>query len=55
MASVFDEYADERDRETAMNFLKNGASIEMVAKCMPSLSEEEILKLKESLMLQTAI
>ncbi len=55
MASVFDEYADERDKETATNLLRNGVSVELIVKSMPSLSEEEILKLKDSLALQTAI
>lgn len=55
MASVFDEYADERDKETATNLLRNGVSVELIVKSMPSLSEEEILKLKDSLALQAAI
>ncbi len=55
MASVFDEYADERDKETAVNLLKENMSIEFILRVLPSLSEEEILKLKDSLSLQTAI
>ncbi len=59
MASVFDEYAEEcvkeENRKTAINLLKLGATIEMVATAMPSLSVETIQQLKDSLELQPAI
>ena len=51
MASVFDEYADERvaEREKAAIFrlLKAGASIELVAQAFPSFSIEDIKQLQE--------
>lgn len=67
MSSVIERYAEqyaqqyhkekvkEDDMEKAIKLLKRGISAEIIAEAMPSLSEEEILKLKDSLALQTAI
>ena len=61
--SVIEQYAQryheekvkEDDKEKAIKLLKRGISAEIIAEAMPSLSEEEILKLKDSLAVQTAI
>ena len=63
MSSVIEQYAQryheekvkEDDKEKAIKLLKRGISAEIIAEAMPSLSEEEILKLKDSLAVQTAI
>lgn len=51
MASVFDEYAQERVAEqakaAAIRLLKEGAGIELVAKVFPSLSIDEIQRLQK--------
>lgn len=53
MSSVIEEYTNKRLeealKETAINFLKNGASVELVAKSLPSLSLELIQQLKQQL------
>ena len=50
MASVFDEYAQERvaewEKAAAIRLLKEGAGIELVAKVFPSLSVDEIQRLQ---------
>ena len=52
MASVFDEYAEERmaeqAKETVLRMLKEGASIEFIAKIFPSFSMDEIKKLEQN-------
>ena len=61
--SVIEQYAQryheekvkEDDKEKAIKLLKRGISAEIIAEAMPSLSEEEILKLKEELDLQTVV
>ena len=61
--SVIEQYAQryheekvkEDDKEKAIKLLKRGISAEIIAEAMPSLTEEEILKLKDSLAVQTAI
>ena len=63
MSSVIEQYAQryheekvkEDDKEKAIKLLKRGISAEIIAEAMPSLSEEEILKLKEELDLQTIV
>ena len=63
MSSVIEQYAQryheekvkEDDKEKAIKLLKRGISTEIIAEAMPSLTEEEILKLKDSLAVQTAI
>ncbi len=63
MTSVFDEYAQEcireydkeKDRNTAINGLKEGISVDVLTKLVPSLSKDSILELKKQLELQTAI
>ena len=51
MASVFDEYAQERVAEqakaAAIRLLKEGAGIELVANVFPSLSIDEIQRLQK--------
>ena len=64
MSSVIEEYTNKRLeeaakeaerklqetlKETAINFLKNGVSVELVAKSLPSLSLELIQQLKQQL------
>ncbi|MBR6755680.1 MAG: PD-(D/E)XK nuclease family transposase [Peptococcaceae bacterium] len=61
MSSVFEEYAEkyaekyvekakeEKDYTTAINMLKENASIEFIAKVIPTLSLEKIKELKENL------
>ena len=52
MASVFDEYAEERvaerEKTAAIQLLKEGASIELVAKVFPSFSIEDIKQLQQN-------
>ena len=56
MASVFDEYAQEvaqervaeRDKETLIRMLKEGASIEFIARIFPSFSIEDIKQLQQN-------
>ena len=52
MASVFDEYAQERvaerEKTAAIRLLKEGASVELVAKVFPSLSFEDIKQLQQN-------
>ena len=51
MASVFDEYAEERMAEQAKNaavyLLKEGVPAEIIAKAHPSLSIDEIKQLQQ--------
>ena len=55
MGDVWEEYADEKvakktaeqAKETAINFLKNGVSIDIIIKSVPSLSAEFIEQLKQ--------
>ena len=53
MMSVFDEYAEEKVQEaektTASNLLKEGLSIDFIAKVLPSLSVDVIKQLKQQL------
>lgn len=53
MMSVFDEYAEEKVQEaektTANNLLKEGLSIDFIAKVLPSLSVDVIKQLKQQL------
>ena len=64
MGNVFDEYAElkvkeaeiefqkkeqEKEKTTAINFLKEGVSVETIAKALPSLSIEFIKQLKQQL------
>ena len=56
MASVFDEYAQEvaqervaeQAKETAIRFLKEGVSVEIIAKAIPSFSIEDIKQLQQN-------
>ena len=52
MASVFDEYAEERvaeqAKETAIRFLKEGVPAEIIAKAIPSFSIEDIKQLQQN-------
>ena len=56
MASVFDEYAEEvaqervaeQAKETAIRFLKEGVSAEIIAKAIPSFSIEDIKQLQQN-------
>ena len=52
MASVFDEYAQERVAEQAkaaiLRMLKEGASIEFIARIFPSFSIEDIKQLQQN-------
>ena len=52
MASVFDEYAQERvaerDKETLIRMLKEGANIEFIARIFPSFSIEDIKQLHQN-------
>ena len=53
MLSVFDEYAEQKVQEaektTANNLLKEGLSIDFIAKVLPSLSVDVIKQLKQQL------
>ncbi len=53
MTQVVEEYANkkvlERDKETAKSFLRNGASVELVKKSIPTLSVEYIETLSRQL------
>ncbi len=53
MGNVFDEYAAQKVKEsetkTAINFLKEGVSAEIIAKALPSLSLDFIKQLKQQL------
>lgn len=53
MSQTFEEYVQkiitEQMTETARSFLKNGVSVELVAKSIPALSAETIEKLQEEL------
>ena len=53
MMSVFDEYAEQKVQEaektTANNLLKEGLSIDFIAKVLPSLSVDVIKQLKQQL------
>ena len=53
MTQVVEEYANkkvlERDKETAKSFLRNGASVELVKKSIPTLSVEFIEALSRQL------
>jgi hypothetical protein len=55
MCQLVEDYAAEKQRqtniETATYFLKNGVSVEVIAKSMPSLSYEFIEELSKSLSL----
>ncbi len=55
MSSVFDEYAEEKLLEAAVNLLKKGISADIIAETFPSLSRESILELKEQLEAKVAI
>ena len=56
MASVFDEYAQEvaqervaeQAKETAIRFLIEGVSVEIIAKAIPSFSIEDIKQLQQN-------
>ena len=52
MASVFDEYTEERvaeqAKETAIRFLKEGVPAEIIAKAIPSFSIEDIKQLQQN-------
>jgi len=51
MASVFDEYAQEcmaeQAKETAIRFIREGVSLEIIAKAHPSLSIDDIKQLEQ--------
>lgn len=47
MSNAFDHYANERDKQTAINFSKNGVPIETIIKSVPSLPAEFIEQLKQ--------
>ena len=51
MVSVFDEYAEEvaqeRAKETLLRLLKEGVSVEIIARAIPSFSIEEIRQLEQ--------
>ena len=55
MGNVFEEYAEERLLETAINMLKEDFSIDTILKIMPSVSRDQILALEEQIKMQTAI
>ena len=44
------EAAKEADRRTAIQFLKEGFSVEQIARCIPALSIDEVRKLQEELL-----
>ena len=44
------EAAKEADRKTAIQFLKEGFSVEQIARCIPALSIDEVRKLQEELL-----
>ena len=48
MASVFDEYAEEREKAAILRMLKEGASIEFIARIFPSFSIEDIKQLQQN-------
>ena len=45
------EAAKEADTRTAIQFLKEGLSVEQIARCLPALSIDEVRKLQEELLL----
>ena len=55
MASVFDEYAEEvaqervkkQAKETAIRFIREGVSLDIIAKAIPSLSIDDIKQLEQ--------
>ena len=44
------EAAKEADTRTAIQFLKEGFSVEQIARCIPALSIDEVRKLQEELL-----
>ena len=44
------EAAKEADRKTAIQLLKEGFSVEQIARCIPALSIDEVRKLQEELL-----
>lgn len=44
------EAAKEADTRTAIQFLKEGLSVEQIARCIPALSIDEVRKLQEELL-----
>ena len=48
MASVFDEYAEEREKEAILRMLKEGANIEFIARIFPYFSIEDIKQLQQN-------
>ena len=44
------EAAKDMAKETAIQFLKEGLSVEQIARCIPALSIDEIRKLQEELL-----
>ena len=44
------EAAQEADTRTAIQFLKEGLSVEQIARCIPALSIDEVRKLQEELL-----
>ena len=55
MGNVFEEYAEERLLETAINMLKEDFSIDTILKIIPSVSRDQILALEEQIKMQAAI
>ena len=49
------EYADERDKETAINLFKNGVSMDTIVKSLPTLTPEFIEYLKHELAAKPAL
>ena len=47
MSNAFDRYANERDKETAINLFKNAVPIETIIKSVPSLPADFIEQLKQ--------
>ena len=52
MSSVFEEYAQEREKAAAVRLLKEGATIEFVVKILPSLSIDEVKQLEQDVLAQ---
>ncbi len=55
MSQTFEEYVQktitEHDKETAISFLQNGASVELVRKSIPTLSPDDIEELSKQIAL----
>lgn len=55
MCQVVEDYTRQREIQTAINLLKNGVSIDIIAKSMPTLTYDLIVQLNEELVQQDTV